>query len=683
MSQSTRSLANFCFTLLLLAGPIAVLLSRVIVRLLPIEFMVGIVTDYPINRIKEERIRIVTEGGDYAYFLVVASVAVLLFFATFFVARNTRLSSFQFSVDYYPRYQSTQLWVAATVLAIHLATLHRWRTESYGERFLDGFGIGPVVLALIAGFIIPRLNKPASWSLQIASLTSARTAVNVFSSLILLPPLLIFGRQVAWNREYIIIYNEYAAASANLKPLSNFASTYTSLAGFLIKPVIQRVSTEVVIPALTIFHIVLSSILLIVIVLLSKRLLGCSLTFAFAICAVLLSPRRNAELASSFFPSTSNPARYLLPLVVLLILTSVFGSTSISFWQSVILGIAIGVALANNAEIGIPILVASTVSLSLRAIRNNSIVRLLLLPALVGMGTFLGIMWLLGSGNLFEAIRTWSIFLASRSAGGFIGAVPIWGVHQIAIAVHWTSLIIGIMLVLKDRKAPDSKVNQSASMNVTLGIFGLLTFPFFLSQNGPVFIGGTLWLPFVLSVIGLITTVRSLHDSSLNCEGRTEISVARPACDSLLLGLILLVICNLSFLTDPQLSIGIHFQSSYPSWNSTKFLEDPLTESLQAAIANEDDEKLAYFGEYGNLYNLLLGIHTVYGVHDPMIAYSSRRTSEFTCKPIAELSPNVVFASKKYLPSNFLLPDTVEGPCPGLRRDLRFNSTTLIRYFYD
>jgi hypothetical protein len=78
----------------------------------------------------------------------------------------------------------------------------------------------------------------------------------------------------------------------------------------------------------------------------------------------------------------------------------------------------------------------------------------------------------------------------------------------------------------------------------------------------------------------------------------------------------------------------------------------------------------------------LFMLPSVYGVHDPMIAYSSQNSADMTCRPLLSHKQLIVYASSRYLPEHFKLPSSVTGPCAGLSRDVNFISKSLIRYLY-
>ena len=74
--------AGLALVFFLLTGPIIVVLARMLVRILPLPAFVGAVTSYSPARIRSENIRIVTEGGDYLFFillLILVGITILTF----------------------------------------------------------------------------------------------------------------------------------------------------------------------------------------------------------------------------------------------------------------------------------------------------------------------------------------------------------------------------------------------------------------------------------------------------------------------------------------------------------------------------------------------------------------------------------------------------------------------------
>jgi hypothetical protein len=144
-----------------------------------------------------------------------------------------------------------------------------------------------------------------------------------------------------------------------------------------------------------------------------------------------------------------------------------------------------------------------------------------------------------------------------------------------------------------------------------------------------------------------------------------------------------LSVCSFLFIPDPQHSIGIHFRDDLPTWSPAVFGADPVVQELRAALSQEEDQlNVAYYGEYGNLISVIYGIESVYGTHDPMIAHSSRKTLNANCKPLIVRHPKVVLASKRYLPEIYLESEEINGPCPGLIKDMEYSSELLVRYVY-
>ena len=606
--------ATLTFLLLLVVGPLAVLLSQFLAKILPIEKLFAKFTSYSPEKISAESVRILTEGADLGFYVVVLSCLLVCFVGFYLVIKNERQP-----LDLRPEKDINTFAKIVTPLTfvmvgLHFATLHPWRIESFGQRFLDGFGVGPVIISMGLALTINHIQKDLPFK-QFAPSKKIRWLFALFGGLILVPQLLVFGRVIGANREYLITYNEYAASSGGLHPLDTFAATYTSLSGILIKPIISLVNPDHALYVLMIFHIVITCILVFTLIYLARQILGMDWSIAICFLAVLISPRQHNALAQGFLPSTSAPSRYLLPIFLFIMMGVFFSKPSPTVRQGLLLGVLWGVAITNNAEIGIPLSISVLTALCAKFMLDKKFFANLLTPILTSFITFVSLLYLLGGHNVHHAFQKWSVFVTGRAQGGFIGAVPVFGVHHFALALHGTTLFLALMLIVKKRSIRDREtLGSKALMCVVLGVFGILTFPYYLSQNGPSFIGGFLWLPLVLTAIAFVGLMREIYNVETSTElkrvNRLTVSFTSP----IFFGLLALSVSSFLFIPDPQDSIGIHFRDDYPTWSPDIFGADPVIQELRTALSQEEDgSAVAYYGEYGNLISVIYGIESIYG----------------------------------------------------------------------
>ena len=688
--QPSRSLetitecVGFAFVIFLIAGPMSILLARVMSRTLPLSELLEAVTSYSPARIRSENIRIVTEGADYLFFillLILVGITILTFLFVLSSFGNKELPTKQIL----SRLISTKFLYPISLILVffHFASLHEWRTETFGHRFLDGFGMGPTILAIGVSIVLSKYKSGLFTKLQFPLKLGLQKLSFLICALILVPQIPAFGRAIGTNREFGVIFNEYAAPAAGLQPFQNFASTYTSLAGYIIRPAIVLAGANNVIRVTTLYHMVLSTLLIFVLLWLSKRIMRCNLAFAALFAAVLISVRSHTDLAQGFLPSTSNAPRFLLPLLVLTIASYFFEKQKPSASLLFLLGLSLALAMINNTEIGIPLTLSLLITLGLKVVADGNFVWNFLAVTLVTVAIFAGLLYLLSSGHLIQGGQDWLLWVVSRGSGGYINAVPVWGLHQFAFAIHSATLLFGVLIViLKRGEELESDLKAPSLMGAATGLFGITTFPYFLGQNGPSFIAGLLWVPLVLSTMALVGLLRAIWLS-------TEFQQPKLSRhDSRYFGplpwlISSLFLCSLIFIPDPQNVVGIHFKKDAVVWSTETFVSEPVVQSIMKVVAqNSDTSKIAYYGEYGNLISILTGIESVYGTHDPMIAYSSRKSVTATCRPILLSNPHFVYASKRFIPVEFLDSHALNGPCPGLLRDTTFESEFLIRYVY-
>lgn len=682
--ESIAGFAGLALVIFLLAGPVSVILARVSVRVLPLPTFLEAVTSYSPARIRSENIRIVTEGGDYIY-LSLLLILVGIIIGTFLYAISGSSDTALPIKHLLSRLSSAKCLYPISLLLVflHFASLHKWRTEAFGQRFLDGFGMGPAVIAIGTSIILSKYRSNLFSQLQIPPKPKLQKLSILICAIIFVPQIPAFGRAIGPNREFGVIFNEYAAPAAGLHPFQSFAPTYTSLAGYIVRPVISLAGDTNVIRVLVLYHIVLSTLLIFVLVWLSKRILRCNLVFAALIAAVLISPRSQTDLASGFLPSTSNAPRFLIPLLVLTLASYFFEKRKPSMSLTFLLGLLLALAIINNTETAIPLVLSLLITLGLKVFADGNFVWNFLAVTLVAIATSTGLLYLLSNGQLMQGGQNLLLWITSRGSGGYVNAVPVWGLHQFAFSIHSVTLLFGVLIVIfkkGDDLALDLKANSL--MGVATGLFGVTTFPFFVGANGPSFISSPLWLPLVLStmtLIGLLKTIWLSIEFQNSKTSRDDSRYFGPlpwVISSLLL-------CSLMFVPDPQNVVGIHFRRDAVTWSTETFASEPVVQSIMKVVTQKSDSlRIAYYGEYGNLISLLTGIESVYGTHDPMIAYSSGKSAAATCRPIKLSNPHLVYASKRFLPVQFLDSGVLNGPCPGLLRDTTFESDFLIRYVY-
>ncbi len=676
--------ANFTFLLLLIVGPLAVLLSRLSAKILPIEELFAKFTSYPPEKISAYSVHILTEGADLGFYVVVLSCLLICFVGFYFVIKNERQPLDPRQVNDINTFAKIVTPLTFGIVGLHFATLHPWRIETFGQRILDGFGVGPVIISMGLALTINRVFQKYLSFEQLTPSRKIRWLIGLFGGLILVPQLFVFGRVIGSNREFQIVYNEYAASSGGLRPLDTFAATYSSLAGILINPIISLVKPDQALYVLMIFHIVITCILVFALIFLARQILGMDWSIAICSLAILISPRQHNALAGGFLPSTSAPSRYLLPIFLFILMGVFFSKPSPTVRQGLLLGVLWGVAMTNNAEIGIPLSIAVLTALCAKFILDKKFFANLLTPTLASFTTFVLLLYLLGGQNVPHAFQKWSVFVTGRTVGGYIGAVPVFGVHHFALALHGTTLLFALLLIVAKRCIRDREtLGSKALMCVLLGVFGILAFPYYLGQNGPSFIGTVSWLPLVLTAMAFVRLMREIYNVETKTEikrvNRLTVSFTSP----ISFGLLALSVCSFLFIPDPQHSIGIHFRDDLPTWSPAVFGADPVVQELRAALSQEEDQlNVAYYGEYGNLISVIYGIESVYGTHDPMIAHSSRKTLNANCKPLIVRHPKVVLASKRYLPEIYLESEEINGPCPGLIKDMEYSSELLVRYVY-
>jgi hypothetical protein len=252
---------NLAFLSFLVVAPVAVAISRLLIQAFPVKEILDVATSFRVERIRAETLRIEREGADFVYYLAFLSAVVLV---------SLRPSAIHTPARQIARWANSSIRnlnllksvPVAILLLAHFGSLHRWRTDSFGERFLDGFGIGPTLLAIGLGLAAQRANFHYGWLQTLESKRWVRWASLLMVAVVLLPQTLLSHRLAGTSRDWIIVLNEYASATAGSRPLQEFATTYSSLGPWVVQPVLSRASIDEVLGILMAFHTLLSLLLL-------------------------------------------------------------------------------------------------------------------------------------------------------------------------------------------------------------------------------------------------------------------------------------------------------------------------------------------------------------------------------------------------------------------------------------
>lgn len=671
-------LAESFFLSLLIMAPLSTLIGRLMIRIAPYEWLLQKVTSFPAARIASEHVRITSEGGDLLSFLLFLTIAIGIYVLLLYRKRSRKLHLVEpVTSNSRPRWSLVMLSIA---LLIHFGSFHKWRVYSFGDVFLDGFGLAQTSLVILCVFTLfqtRHLRVANSWFEE----KFAQFVALILLAVVVTPFLLPLFRGVANVRNIQITLNELAAPTVGAQNLQDFFPTYTNLFGYIAEVLALPFDSPLAkLYALWTFFAMTNVLTLVLLFVLIWRTTHLAFVMSAMFVATVIAAQRTTVNAISILTDHSLGLRFFIPLLTLLLLVSMLRRDEYWFLKYVGLGILLGLALVNNFEFGLTFTLSVLCLLALASIEAKRFLWGFIVALALCATTTFALIGVMSNGELHSGVTAWRMFSSARLIGGYVNPTPIWGVHQFALAIYGVGIYLGLSRFLRTQTKSGREWRASSGLLMVSSVWGILSYPKYLGDNGPAFWSQNIVILSV-TLVGVWNEIFAKSQAGSQCLGR-EKNGGRIRGQGLLEKSLAVfsVLCFLA-LPDPQLSIARYFDEARRSWTPEVFMKDPLVLAIQDEMAlAENPTEIAYYGEYANLISLFTKATPAYGVHDPMIAYSTSRTAAATCKPLLVKPVKIVFASKQYLPKQFLEPDTDDVPCEGLKRDSSFDSELLIRY---
>lgn len=672
-----RSGNLFLFWICLGSG--CVLAGRVLVRFVPWEVIIPMLTRFSEDRVIAEKPRIHTELGDTVGFLMwIAMTAVSLRFVDRVVDLSQQASSSKTSLARLAN--GTNLLIF--VVYINFSTVHPWRVDAFGDNLFIGFGSGVALLGVAVAMMLGTtsvIRSAGRWKL-LAKSRYTTTSAWLIVAMFVLPQVLLQHDRPDLIRHDLIYLNEMAASVVGLTPLQSFFPTYSNLLGYPLN-IATLLSTYDNPPLiwLSIYWGFLGILCWILAIELVHEQFGGKRVWAATATVLGLSITASAANPAPAFPSSAANLRVVLSLISMMLFVKVFKSRPIAYWKFVLLGLLLGITAINNVEFGLTAVIALLCTALVLA--YFGVMSRMEFGTIVGATgiTFLGLLLVLGDG-LTHTIERYLVWATSRSSGGFIEAVPILGVHNVALACHALSVFVGWHTLQTTTELTGRRAR--GALGLASGLWGILTWPYFLGGPTPSF-GGILWLPLLMSTTSLIGQLSALN------HGRVEPSSSETSCltasttTGLSKVLAIFAVCAATALPNVQISIGKWLAGEFQVDRTSSIRNDQVVLEVERRIEERGGtDNIGYYGEFANLIEILLGIESVYGVQDPMIAYSSRETVDSMCEALEKRRPPTVLVSARYLPEVFKDSSNMNGPCPGMTRLVSGDESLLITYQY-
>jgi hypothetical protein len=667
------------FSLWSCLGSVSFLTGRGLARIIPWDVIVPALTRFSESRVNQERVRILTEVGDYAGFAIWLFLACIAFWYTqrvsFYVESNSSLTRNVKQVVRSPL-------LALGILFVNLAAVHPWRIDSFGDQLFIGFGLGTAAAGVLVSFTVGLLPTGSLYGLhaRITESRSVRTFAWFGLVILIIAQILIPNENAGRIRHDLIYLNELAAPSVGLQPLLDYSPTYSNVLGYPLWVFTEVFGTSNLMLTFSLYWALLGAACWLFSILIFSEVLRWRLVWAGWLAVVLLSITASRTIPQSGFPVWAGQIRIVLSVLTFLFFLKALKKQNPAQWKLVSLGVLSGLTVVNNADFGFTAVVAVLSGIFIWTLWGGLPKRVISVLFVSTAATTTILFFLLGGGNVPSAVSSYLLFVQSRPVGGPVQAVPTFGLHIFATACHGLAALFGWRVL--QSKETDHAMRLVGVFGLISAIWGILTFPSYLGGPNPTF-AGTLWLPLAFSLVTLFSNSRIRLSARNLVQAGSTTAHAPIRVSGVNQIIVAFLFCALTSSTNPQITLDWWMDERWRLDRTVGLNEDAVLQELQSRLqADKTTEVFGYYGEYANLFELLLDVPAVYGVHDPMIAYSSRSTVEATCRTLRARRPSRVLASTRYLPEQFKSSSELEGPCPGMRRVDSRDGKVVIEYVY-
>ena len=506
--------------------------------------------------------------------------------------------------------------------------------------------------------------------------------IFVIAVALIVPQILLPSTDLGYRRHDLIFLNELAATTAGLQPLKDFHPAYANL---LIYPMsatkLFGLSGHTTLLVLTAYWDLLGFACWALILEIGRRVLRIPIAYATIIVVPLLSVSPSLLSLEPSFPTSGGNLRLPMSLLSLLLFIGLLDKTGRNRLRMTLLGICLGLTAANNVEFGMTMSLSIVLVMILTWRHSQDSDRTLVVFALTSsLLTFVIVITALSAGDFTAGVSDLLLFVSSKTYAGSVVSTPIFGLNQIALASHAIVLWMGIRAIRED--ASNSSQIVLGKFSMVAGFWGLATWPYFLGSHNHNF-GNLLWVPFAFSWLALFGLIRAQLCRHVDSDSSGERSERLIDSRRLLVPLLATLICTCILLPSSAPNYKRLVNREVKFDRSSLLRDIGLVEEVRLAAATYGESvRIGYYGEYANLIQILTDVPSVYGTHDPMIAYYTSRTVRATCKTLESRQPNKVIASTKYLPEEFRTSESLRGPCPGLIRTDQLPGIGLLEFEY-
>ena len=556
--------------------------------------------------------------------------------------------------------KSSYLSALVAVVAVLIAIVPVADSLRYPDLW-SGFGLGPTAVSITATCLVLflrrfRMSKILEWRFVGIASVLFTSVLAAYLPVFIQPP---YGLLNLGDTTYHVL-DEILAPLTGKVPYFNYSPQYTMIFGFLLFPLrIFAFDSDVQMNVIIIFCnlcIILVPICVVkTIRRLNPRVSRSLVATVFVALWCVSGPYNGSSIALKEF---SNFGRFLPLVFSVYVLTICLGLESRQSLRKhgVLLGVTLGLATLNNPEMGLLMLLAILVSLSV-AFRRFQDLRTLFWCAtifhflVIFVYVFIGIL-------LIPPFRIESVIGIRLDPGIVYSYVQLssFGPHLLVFSVGAISLVWGLkQLILAN---PLRTQVQFSIIEISLGLVILgLTFKFLqrpIPENIPQIV-----VPVILAGLVLYADLKSTQQELIDLRMR-KIPLVLPC----------LMIAFLPF--------GALLQMPYPKdelrritndfggqtdWSSTpgrpadgwsrshlNLSYENLIDEVNNFADDYQKSDVVYWGLHGNTVELLTGVKNGLGIAAPESLRFGRFQTELACIPIVQSQPDAVIVYRSVFP---------------------------------
>ena len=549
------------------------------------------------------------------------------------------------------------IWLAEIPAFLILLVSLSWKTfyrPDLPQVMWEGFGRSVAALSCVIVFIAMSMRTKTAFTPRwVSEKVKFVLRFSIFAFLLIsyLPSVINTPNGITSVAAMRWSLNELIAPITGKFPLANFTSQYSSLLGFPLLP-FKWILSDDQIPFVALMYVnflIVSQFLLMGLIV--KKILPRIpyIYCLFASCSIpLVQHSANREFSSTIVSAlTATPSRTFLPIV---------GIITLIYWnekQTRRLAIATGsicmLSAINNLEFGLWFGATVTAIVVWSHFSNNEYFnRNLISYFYLSVISTLGIYLLSAKifGGSFD-MRRYIVFVRAFGKNDF-GSIPMpkFGLYVFVFSI----LAISASIALKTGGWMRQKIGNSQEKNtaiivgVVVGLWSSFSLLYYAGRSTN---AGQLQIFLIPLPIAIAAIVQ------LCSHNKDQIHLKNLFSNSPLILLLLCLLPLSSVLQAPSPRNELdRFAHGQYAWNIDSVKNTPEGIAISEFVTLNSDQRIGYFGRYGNLVELALPITNASSVNFPYDLWMSPLIKDMACRDISEVKFEIIIVPQEDLPEN-------------------------------